>query len=149
MEGSLMGLRAIAVSQAYRWNEGRVVPWGTVERFAPDLLRRLAAFDQPPGTFLNVNFPAVDANEVKGVRVCHQGKVDHNLHAEERQDGRGKPYHWLRFARGEPRAAPGSDLAALSEGFVAVTPLKFDLTSHETMEALAQQLAQTAPAPAE
>ena len=148
MEGSLMGLKAIAVSQAYRWSEGRVVPWQTVERYGPDLLRRLATFEQPSGTFLNVNFPAVDANEVQGVRICHQGKVDHNLHAEEREDGRGKPYHWLRFSRGEPRAAPGSDLAALSEGYVSVTPLKFDLTAHDVMEGLAASLSQSAPAAA-
>ena len=146
MEGALMGIPSIAVSQAYQYDGGRIVPWGTVERYGPGLLKRLSRIEQPHGTFLNVNFPAVDAGEVKGMRICHQGKVDHNLHAEERQDGRGKPYHWLRFARGEPRAAPGSDLAALRDGYVAITPLKFDLTAHELVDSLADQLSQHANA---
>ncbi len=57
MEGTLLGVRSIALSQGYTFmDDGRVVPWETVERHAPALLRRLIELDLPKGTFLNVNF---------------------------------------------------------------------------------------------
>ena len=141
MEARLMGIPSIAVSQAYRWQETKYVPWETAERHGADVLRRLIDMRFEGTTFLNVNFPSVDPDEVRGVRVARQGSVDHNLEAEERTDTRGNSYHWLRFARGEPRAMEGSDVAAIRDGYVAVTPLNVDLTAHAAMDAVAERLA--------
>ncbi len=66
MEGTLLGIRSIALSQAYNWSEdGRLLPWDVVETLAPELLRKLIAISLPAGTLLNVNFPncPVDAGE--------------------------------------------------------------------------------------
>ena len=136
MEARLMGIPAIAVSQAYRWDETKYVPWETTKRHAPDVLGRLLDMRFDGTTFLNVNFPSVDPDDVRGVRVARQGSVDHSLEAEERTDTRGNAYHWLRFARGEPRAQPGSDVAAIRDGYVSVTPLNVDLTAHAAMTAI-------------
>jgi 5'-nucleotidase len=141
MEGCMIGLRAIALSQAYNvLEEGRVVPWETAEAHAPGLLDRLIGTALPAGTFLNVNFPRCGPDFVKGVRVTQQGKHVHGLWIDERRDGRGFPYYWLRFGRGDFEMAEGSDLAALKDGFISVTPLKLDLTDRDMMADLKGRL---------
>lgn len=142
MEGTLLGIRSIALSQAYDYtNDMRYVPWDTVETLAPDLLKRLIDLDVPKGVFLNVNFPKLPADEVKGVRVTTQGRLTHGLWIDERKDGRGFPYYWLRFGRAEVELREGSDQAALRDGFVSVTPLHLDLTAHAVRDQLAKALA--------
>ena len=100
MEGALLGIRSIAVSQAYNfYNQERIVPYETAETLAPALLDKLLGIDLPPGVFLNVNFPNCVPDEVVGTVVTSQGKLVHGLWIEERADGRGFPYFWLRFGR--------------------------------------------------
>ena len=140
MEATFMGVRAIALSQAYRRDERGNVPWSVSEAHMADVIRTVRDIDLPDGTFLNVNMPAVAPEAYRGARACHQGRVDHTLGTEERRDGRGKPYHWLRFARGEPQMAPGSDIAALRDGFASVTPLTIDLTARESISAVERAL---------
>jgi 5'-nucleotidase len=140
MEGTLLGIRSIALSQAYNWNNGRVVPWETCEELAPALLKKLIGLSLPEGVFLNVNFPNCLASEVEGTLVTAQGKLAHGLFIEERLDGRGFPYYWLRFGRGAEEPAAGTDLHALRARQVSVTPLKLDFTAHEVKNALEEAL---------
>ena len=80
----------------------------------------------PRDVLVNVNFPDCPPDEVKGVAVTCQGKRDQELlRIEPRHDGRGNPYYWIAFERGGPirGAAHGSDLAAIAENRIAVTPL--------------------------
>ncbi len=131
MEGTLIGVRSIALSQAYNFEDGvRSVPWETAEAHAPDLLRKLIAMDVPPGILFNVNFPKCAPGDVAGTVVTRQGKLDHELGIEERKDGRGFPYYWLRFSRNAPRMDEGSDIEAVLNDRISVTPLMMDLTAH-------------------
>jgi len=142
MEGTLLGIRSIALSQAYNFeNRHRVVPWEVVEHHAPDLLRKLVEVDMDPGTFLNVNFPNCGIDEIEGVDVTRQGKLVHGLSVEERADGRGLPYFWIRFGRDYSKAHEQSDVMALARNRISVTPLKLDLTAHEVSARLAEALA--------
>ena len=141
MEARLMGIRSIAVSQAYRWDEGKVIPWETAEHHGPALIGHLATLDLPGSTFLNVNFPSVEPAEVTGSVVAVQGSVEHNLMTEMRTDTRGNEYHWLRFARGTAREREGSDVAALRAGKVAITPVDVDLTARSALDIVAEHLA--------
>jgi 5'/3'-nucleotidase len=79
---------------------------------------------------------------VTGVAVTNQGKRDQELlRIEPRRDGRGNPYYWIAFARGGiVGAAQGSDLHALTENRIAVTPLRLDLTDEPFMTKLADVL---------
>jgi 5'-nucleotidase len=141
MEGTLLGIRSIAISQGYTFmNDGRIVPWGTTEKLAPELLDRLVRTEMAPGTFLNVNFPNCEPEEVRGVEVTVQGKRVHGLWLEERADGRGFPYYWLRFGREPEEYREGTDLHALRNNFISVTPLKLDLTDHEARSRLEKAL---------
>jgi 5'-nucleotidase len=140
MEGTLLGIRSIAVSQAYHWDNGRVVPWEVCETLAPGLLKKLVKLKLPEGVFLNVNFPNCAISDVAGTVVTAQGKLAHGLFIEERQDGRGFPYYWLRFGRGRDEPAEGTDLHALRARQISVTPLKLDFTAHEVTKALKEAL---------
>ena len=142
MEGALLGIRSIAFSQAYNIvDKTRVVPYETSEALAPELLDRLIGLDLPADVFLNVNFPSCAPEDVAGTVVTSQGRLAYNLGVDERADGRGLPYYWLRFGRDTTELRPGTDLHAIRNAFVSVTPLKFDLTAHELRDQLAQALA--------
>ncbi len=141
MEGTLIGIRSIALSQGYQFHDdGRVVPWQTAETLAPDLLKKLIASDLPKGVFLNVNFPNCEPDEVQGVEVTAQGKYVHGLWVDERKDGRNFPYYWLRFGKQMLDPVAGSDIHALAAKRISVTPLKLDFTAHEARESLARVL---------
>ncbi|MEK1933335.1 MAG: 5'/3'-nucleotidase SurE [Pararhizobium sp.] len=140
IEGTLQGIRSFALSQAYRHADGGAVPWDVVETHAPDLLRKLMRLDLPDGTFLNLNFPNCAANAVVGTEVTSQGKLDFGLTIDERSDGRGHPYFWLRFGErfGDFRA--GTDIHAVREHNISVTPLKLDLTDYTVQDRVARAL---------
>ncbi len=142
MEGTMLGIRSIAISQAYNvQGSARMVPWETVEALAPALLRKLLEIELPAGTFLNVNFPNCPPEEVEATLVTTQGKLVHSLWIDERADGRGFPYFWLRFGREPPELREGTDVHAVKSKSVSVTPLKLDLTAHEVKDSLAKALA--------
>ncbi|MBD9646934.1 5'-nucleotidase [Ensifer sp. KUDG1] len=140
IEGTLQGIRSIALSQAYNHTVGKTVPWDVVETHAPALIRKLMKVDLPDGTLLNVNFPNCSADTVAGTEVTSQGKLDFGLSIDERTDGRGFPYFWLRFGErfGDFRA--GTDIHALRENMISVTPLKLDLTDYSVQDRLARAL---------
>jgi 5'-nucleotidase len=142
MEGTLLGIKSFALSQAYNFADGaRVVPWDVAETHGPALLLRLLEVGLPKGVLVNVNFPRCKPSEVKGVEVTSQGKLVHNLAIEERRDGRGFPYFWLMFGREQTDSVAGTDFSALREDRISVTPLQLDLTAFEVKDRLARALA--------
>jgi 5'-nucleotidase len=140
IEGTLQGVRSFALSQAVRRENGRVVPWDVVETYAADLIRKLIDVDLPDGTFLNLNFPNCEPGDVQGVEVTSQGKLDFGLTIDAREDGRGKPYYWLRFGERKGQFRDGTDIQAIKENKISVTPLKLDLTDHSVQDRVAKAL---------
>lgn len=142
MEGTLLGIRSVALSQGYSVTEdGRTVQWETAERHAPEVLQKLIELPLPENVFLNLNFPNCSPDEVRGVTVTNQGKLSHGLWLDERKDGRGFPYFWLRFGREPVDVRDGTDLAALRAGMISVTPLHMDLTAYAVKDQIAKALA--------
>jgi 5'-nucleotidase len=136
IEGTMLGLRSIALSQAFLPGQDREATWKVAERHGAPTIRRLLDANLPRGSLLNVNFPAVDPDAVTGLEVTRQGKLDYALGIEERQDGRGFPYYWLKFGRQAGERMDGSDMEALRAGAISVTPLQLDLTHHDLLESL-------------
>lgn len=129
IEGAMLDIRAIALSQAYSWDEGlRTVPWHTAETLAPKIIAELIKTDFPRRSCVNVNFPNCEPQDVKGTEVTRQGTFTHGLYMEKRHDGRGFPYYWLRFGREREAPRDGTDIKALAENKVSITSLKLDLT---------------------
>ena len=139
MEGTVLGIPSFALSQAYSFSTRRLPPWHTAVAHAPDVIRRVLEAGIPKDVLVNVNFPDCAPDEVAGIAVAVQGKRDQELlRIDARHDGRGNPYFWIAFGRGGiVGAAPGSDLAALNENRIAVTPLRLDLTDEPFMTRLA------------
>ncbi len=141
IEGTLQGVRSFALSQAVRRDEnGRFVPWDVVESYAADLIRKLMDVELPDGTFLNLNFPNCEPKDVQGVEVTAQGKLDFGLTIDAREDGRGKPYYWLRFGERKGNFRDGTDIQALKQNKISVTPLKLDLTDYSVQDRVAKAL---------
>jgi 5'-nucleotidase len=138
MEGALAGVPSIALSQSYsREGMGDTVPFAAAESWAERVLAPLAEFAMPAGTLLNVNFPALSPEEVQGIRVCRQGIRDYGrLRIVQRTDPRGYEYYW--FGLGPMVQTPGhlTDLEAVADGYISVTPLNLDLTHEASLEDL-------------
>lgn len=141
IEGTIQGVRSIALSQAVNREDGRrLIPWQVAERHAPALLSQLIKAELPNGTFLNVNFPACGEDDVAGVDVTSQGKTDFALVVDERQDGRGNPYFWLRFGNRTGQFQQGTDIHSVQANRMSVTPLQLDLTDHAALKSVASAL---------
>ena len=140
MEGAVLGIPSLALSQAYKSRSGQPPHWETSLRFAPDIIRRVLAEGMPRDVLLNVNFPDCPPGEVKAIAVTAQGRRrQERLHIDKRLDGRGNPYYWIAYVRqNAAKSADGSDLAALDERCIAVTPLKLDLTDEPYLTRLAE-----------
>lgn len=86
----------------------------------------------PIGVCLNVNIPKLNADVIKGVKVCRQAKANWVEEFEERFDPYGRPYYWLtgKFVNFEPESTD-TDEWALANGYISVVPTQCDLTSHQ------------------
>jgi 5'-nucleotidase len=134
MEATLLGIPAIALSQDFR--DGEEIPWETGEAFAPEAIRRLLRLPWPEHTLFNINFPAVPTDEAAGFAVTSQGKRAIADNLTEGRDPRGRPYYWIGPIREIGKVEPGTDVAALSENKVSITPIYLDLTNIPVLGAL-------------
>ena len=138
MEGALAGIPSIALSQAYaREGMGDTVPFAASEAWAERVLRPILDIGLEPRTLVNINFPALPPGDVKGVRVTHQGLRDYGrLRIVQRTDPRGYDYFWFGLAPMVETPGHSTDLEAVADGFVAVTPLHLDLTHRPSLAAM-------------
>jgi 5'-nucleotidase len=141
-EGTILGIRSIALSQAFGFESTKSVRWQTALAHAPALLRKLLALEWEPSSVMNINFPDREPDDVAGTMVTIQGRRDPGLlNIDERHDTWGNPYYWLAFERRRSNAKEGTDLAAVYAGYISVTPLFLDLTHQVMRETLKQALA--------
>lgn len=139
MEGCMLGIPSIAFSQAF--SHPHSVKWGTATHHGADVARRILEMDFPRNVFVNVNFPDVVSASVKGVRVTRQGVRAFGGTVIERTDPRGGAYYWIGYSPGEHQVDEESDLYAVRNGYISVTPLHLDLTHEQTRRKLAAQFA--------
>lgn len=140
MEGALAGVRSIALSQAYRREgAGDTVPFEAAATWGERVLRPLLDAPLEPRTLVNINFPPVAADAVKGVRIVQQGLRDYGrLQIVSNRDPRGYEYHWFALGQTVETPAHATDLEAIADGFVSVTPLHLDLTHRASLAMLTE-----------
>ncbi|MDR3510858.1 MAG: 5'/3'-nucleotidase SurE [Caulobacteraceae bacterium] len=137
IEGMALGIPGIALSQSMAFVEGEEPRFDTAEAFAPGVIRRLVEVGWPAGVVMNVNFPAVRPEDVTEVEVTRQGFRDvRTRYAERRTDLRGREYYWLGYRNLPSKPEEGTDLRAVYEGRISVTPLHIDLTHMPTVHDL-------------
>lgn len=139
-EGTILGIRSMALSQAYGEAGVKAIKWQTALAHGPALIGRLLAAEWAPSTCMNINFPDREPDDVVDTVVTVQGRRDPGLLAiDERHDTWGNPYYWLNFARRRSATEEGTDLWAIYSGRISVTPLYLDLT-HQAMRAKLKQV---------
>lgn len=138
-EGALAGVRSIALSQVYaREGVGNAVDFSAAEEWGAKVLRPLLDTPFAPRSLVNINFPPLPASQVKGIRVVRQGFHDYARGSVvEGTDPRGFPYYWFGLHGIEHTPGHDTDLEAIAEGFISVTPLQLDLTHESSLAAMA------------
>lgn len=131
MEGALLGVPSIALSQVHGFGH---VHWDTAETYLERVLEGVLAAGFDKSTFVNVNFPPVAPDQVKGIRVAEMGlRPPGSFKPEARVDARTKPYYWIKIqytTGAEGASGKGTDLQAIADGEISVTPVQLDWTAH-------------------
>jgi len=140
IEGALAGIRSIAMSQVYSRDMSDDEMFSAAREWGPKVVGPLLSAPFADRTLVNVNFPSRVANEVQGIRVVRQGFHDYSRGSiVEGRDPRGHRYFWFGLHAIEHTLDHGTDLEAIDDGFVAVTPLQLDLTHYSSIDTLAQR----------
>ncbi len=129
IEGTIMGIPSLAVSVG--WGERTDYPAAAKLAFgiAKEILRR----GLPPKVLLNLNVPPCPASEFKGTMVTSMGIRHYQDIFDKRLDPKGRPYFWLGGEVLEVANAPGTDVWAVTQGMISLTPLSLDLTRHDLL----------------
>ena len=139
IEGTILGVPSIALSQAYGPGGRNAVKWHTAEAHAAAIIRKVLEIGIDRGTLVNVNFPDCEPGEVEGASVVNQGVRNQELlRLDERHDGRGNPYFWIAFEKRRFTPGNGTDLWAIENRRIAITPLRLDMTDEPTLTRYAQ-----------
>lgn len=141
-EGNLLGIRSVALSQAYGTGGRDGIKWQTGMALGSDLIRKLLDIGWPDDVVLNINFPDREPDDIEGVVVTEQGRRNQAaLTIEDRMDTRGNPYYWLGFQRERAKPVEGTDLWAIYTGRISITPLNLNLTHRDVASDLSKALA--------
>lgn len=132
MEGLLLAVPSIAISLAAREN----FIFETAAKVAMGLVKNVLKKGLPYDTLLNVNVPNVIYDNLKGIKVTRMGKKRYSDNIIEKKDPRGKKYYWLGGEEIGYEKLGDSDMEAIAEGFVSITPIHLDLTNYAAMESL-------------
>ncbi len=139
MEGTLFGIKSFALSQVYRGRNE--IKWQTAETLAPALIKKLYEMDWADDLLININFPDGEPADVAGHQVTFQGRREgEGDPLEERFDPRGHPYVWIGLQSFGKSFEPGSDLQAIVDNKISVTPIHMDLTHRESFDDLKKAL---------
>ncbi len=137
IEGTIVGVPSIALSLAGGWPEPtEALHWETAAKFGLDAARDVLANGLPSFTLLNVNVPNLPLAEVRGTLWTTQGRKAYTDRLDKRADPRGGKYYWLWGSFDTASIAEGTDLAALRDGYVSLTPIVVDRTNREALAAI-------------
>jgi len=128
-EGTLIGIPSVAISQEIETG----FTFDAAAAFAIRLARHLLETPLPPGTLINVNVPA---GSPKGVRVARLGRRRYGEDVIEKKDPRGRPYYWIGATPPKGDIEQGTDLSAVAEKYISMTPLHLDLTDYGALTLL-------------
>ncbi len=131
-EAAVLGVPSVAVSI----DSFDTLDFSAATQFISKLLRHMEKEPFPPGVSLNVNVPDVPADQVKGVRITHQGTLRCVESYDRRVDPRNNEYYWLCNSAILEDRDPDSDSKAIAEHYISVTPIHHNLTHHPSLEVL-------------
>ncbi|MCK5346923.1 MAG: 5'/3'-nucleotidase SurE [Candidatus Heimdallarchaeota archaeon] len=131
-ESAILGIPSMAVSLAAYEN----LKFNFAAEIALKLARNVIKSGLPNGVLLNINVPAIEKSKVRGSLVTCQGQSLYKEAFLKRVDPRGRIYYWLSGKVHWRKKSEGSDIKAIEDNYVSITPLQFDLTSHKYLKDL-------------
>ncbi len=141
MEGTVLGVKSMALSLARGFRGKDDMRWETAEHFGPGTVETLLAQPWPDNVLWNLNFPDAEIGDVSRFEITRQGRRDvNNLYVDARLDARGTPYYWFGFDRQLSNPPEGTDLRAIYDGRISATPLHLDLTQFDLVAKMGPQL---------
>ncbi|WP_431243856.1 5'/3'-nucleotidase SurE [Flavobacterium sp. P21] len=133
VEAGIEGIQAIGFSLLdFDWN----ADFEPAKSFVKKIVLETLANKLPPGVVLNVNFPKLKENEIKGIKICRQAKAYYAQKFDKRQTPHGKDYYWLTGKFTNEDRGEDTDEWALENGYISVVPVQFDLTAHHSIQQL-------------
>lgn len=133
IEAGMEGIPAIGFSLLdYDWN----ADFNPVRNYVRRIVGQTLKNGLPDGIVLNVNFPQLPENEIKGIRICRQAKAQWVEKFDKRKSPMGRDYYWLSGEFVNEDRGEDTDEWALSKGFVSIVPVHFDLTAHHAIQQL-------------
>lgn len=137
MEGAIWGIPSLAVSLEIPEEHNGPLDYSTAASIACQIVRmRVEQNDLPRDILLNVNVPYLPEAEIKGFRITRTGTRIYRDELIRREDPRGKPYYWIGGDAPTGLREEGTDIGALANGYVSITPIQLDLTAHQWLERL-------------
>ena len=131
-EGAFLGFPSVAISL----NTKDSPDFGFAARFARRIIRFVMENGLSVGTALNINIPSIPENQIKGISFTTQDLVRQRDRYERRKDPRGNVYYWLAEETPVEESKSNTDLKALMENWITITPITFDLTDLKEMKRL-------------
>ncbi|AJW64054.1 5'/3'-nucleotidase SurE [Elizabethkingia bruuniana] len=133
VEAGVEGLQAIGFSLLdFSWD----ADFSQAKTFIQNIVKKVLENPIPKGIVLNVNIPKLPAEEIKGIKVCKQANAKWEESFDERVNPHGKKYYWLSGYFNNMDKSEDADETALSDGYISVVPVKFDLTAYEYLKDL-------------
>jgi 5'-nucleotidase len=136
MEAVIAGVPGIAVSLEVPEGHVGAIDFQPAANAASIVVQNVIAKGLPAETLLNINVPFLNAEDIHGFRITRQGLRVYHSRLDERIDPRGRPYYWIGGDAPTGVSESGTDVGALAEGYVSVTPLQLDLTAYRAISDL-------------
>lgn len=127
LEAAIMGFPSIAVSFEI---SSRYDDIHSAAKVARKIIERIITHKLPKGSLLNVNIPSIPPDQIKGIKVTRQFARDFKENFEKRIDPSGKAYYWLIGTNKTLHREEDTDIHAVNEGYISITPLRYDLTDY-------------------
>ncbi len=129
IEGAIIGIPSLAVSLEY----SEIPEIKNAAMFAKNIVAHLTEHTISKGTLLNINIPALQKENIKGVKVTHQHAFGFNERFDRHTDPDGQTFYWLS-GDGKPSSyGQGTDMEAICNGYISITPLQFDMTNYNAL----------------
>ncbi|TAF70169.1 MAG: 5'/3'-nucleotidase SurE [Flavobacterium sp.] len=133
VEAGIEGIPAIGFSLLdYSWDANFEPIKSYVKQIAQGVLEK----GLPEGVILNVNFPKLSKEDIKGIKICRQAKAMWQEEFDKRTNPQGKEYYWLTGKFVNQDKGTDTDEWALENGYISVVPVQFDLTAHHSIQQL-------------
>ncbi len=138
MEGAMMGIPSIATSLASLRNNYEDFSFASA--FIAELVNRIKTYKIPPKTILNVNIPGLEKEDIAGIAITELGSRMFTDDYEKRIDPRGKVYYWMAGELINEPINASTDIAAVRNNKISITPVTYEMTRTNIMEELKENL---------